>query len=525
MGKTYFKYYFICYVSVIKFSFFKNSFSKLTLRDQTKLIRKTNMYQLGSDALKVSMKLFALNRQSLLKRLKSLPNLPKNSIVLLKSGVSDTRHCSDHEDVFRQESYFHWTFGVTEPDFYGAIEVDSGKAILFPPHLPAEYGVWMGKIQPASAYQAKYEVDEVHFSNEMVEVLTKKQPCTLLTLYGLNTDSGKYTVTTADFKGIENFTVDKDLLHRQICECRVFKSELELEVMRYTNKISSEAHKEIMRRVKPGAYEFQMESIFHDYCYRLGGMRHMSYTCICATGDNAAVLHYGHAGAPNDKKLTESELCLFDMGGEYYCYASDITCSYPSNGKFTQKQKFLYETVLKSNRAALNATKPGVHYMDLHILSDRVMLEEMVKEGLLVGDVDEMLEHRVSAVFQPHGLGHLIGIDTHDVGGYNVEGTVRSTKPGLKSLRLNRVLEAGMVLTIEPGIYFIDYLLDQAFADPVVSRFMVRERLEEYRGCGGVRIEDNVYVSETGFELLTDVPRTVQEIETFMQQENVYLKA
>ena len=203
------------------------------------------MYQLGSEALKVSMKLFAINRQNLLKRLKSLPNLPNNSIVLLKGGESVTRYCSDHEDVFRQESYFHWTFGVTEPDFYGAIEVDSGKSILFPPHLPPEYGTWMGKILPASAFQAKYQVDEVYFANEMVKFLTEKKPCTLLTLHGQNTDSGKYTVTTADFKGIEDFDVDKDLLHRQICECRVFKSELELEVMRYSNKVSSEAHKEV----------------------------------------------------------------------------------------------------------------------------------------------------------------------------------------------------------------------------------------------------------------------------------------
>lgn len=137
-----------------------------------------------------------------------------------------------------------------------------------------------------------------------------------------------------------------------------------------------------------------------------------------SSGDNASVLHYGHAAAANDKKINAEDLCLFDMGGEYYCYASDITTTFPANGKFTSKQKFMYETVLKANRAVLNAIKPGVSWIDMHLLAERVVLEELKKEGLIDGDIDEMLEKRVSAIFFPHGLGHFIGIDTHDVGGY-----------------------------------------------------------------------------------------------------------
>jgi Xaa-Pro dipeptidase len=106
------------------------------------------------------------------------------------------------------------------------------------------------------------------------------------------------------------------------------------------------------------------------------------------------------------------------MGGEYYCYASDITCTFPSTGKFNQKQKIVYETTLKANRAVLNAIKPGVSWVEMHLLADRVILEELKEAGLLVGDVEEMIEHRISAVFFPHGLGHFLGIDTHDVGGY-----------------------------------------------------------------------------------------------------------
>lgn len=146
------------------------------------------------------------------------------------------------------------------------------------------------------------------------------------------------------------------------------------------------------------------------------------------------------------------------MGGEYYCYSSDITCTFPSDGKFSPKQRIVYEATLKSNRAVLEAIKPGVSWVDMHLLADRVILEELKKSGLLVGSIDEMLEHRISAIFFPHGLGHFLGIDTHDVGGYPT-GTERAKKSGLKSLRTVRVLEKGMVLTIEPGVYFIDYVL------------------------------------------------------------------
>ena len=129
------------------------------------------------------------------------------------------------------------------------------------------------------------------------------------------------------------------------------------------------------------------------------------------------MLHYGHAAAPNEKKIGPSDLCLFDMGAEYYCYASDITCTFPSNGKFTPQQKVAYEATLRANRAVLDAIQPGVSWVEMHLLADRIILEDLTKAGILKGDINEMLEHRISAIFFPHGLGHFLGIDTHDVGG------------------------------------------------------------------------------------------------------------
>ncbi|NWT11441.1 PEPD dipeptidase, partial [Vireo altiloquus] len=258
-------------------------------------------------------------------------------------------------------------------------------------------------------------------------------------------------------------------------------------------------------------------SLFQHYCYTRGGMRHTSYTCICGSGDNSSVLHYGHAGAPNDKTIEDGDLCLFDMGGEYYCYGSDITCTFPANGKFTADQRAVYEAVLKASRAVMKAVKPGVAWPDMHRLADRVHLEELTRIGILKGNVDDMVKVHLGAIFMPHGLGHLLGIDVHDVGGYP-EGVERIDAPGLRSLRTARRLQQGMVLTIEPGIYFIDHLLDQALRDPAQSCFINNDVLRRFRGFGGVRIEDDIAVTATGMELLTCVPRTVEEIEDFMAE-------
>ncbi|XP_076851149.1 xaa-Pro dipeptidase isoform X2 [Brachyhypopomus gauderio] len=472
------------------------------------------VFWMGKDTLRVSAALFAQNRQRLCEGLRGVQDLQPRAIVVLQGGEQRQRYCTDTDEVFRQESFFHWTFGVTEADCYGALEVDTGKSLLFVPKLPESYATWMGKIHPREHFKEKYAVDEVHYTCDIADVLTNLQPSVLLTLRGLNTDSGS-VCREASFEGISRFQVNNSLLHPVIVECRLIKTDMELEVLRYTNRISSEAHKQIMKHIKPGQKEYEMESLFQHYCYSRGGMRQTSYTCICGSGNNSSILHYGHAGAPNDKTIQGGDMCLFDMGGEYYCYSSDITCSFPANGKFSPDQKAIYEAVLRSSRMVLAALRPGVKWTDMHRLADRVHLEELVKIGILQGSVDDMLKVHLGAVFMPHGLGHLLGIDVHDVGGYP-EGVERVDEPGLKSLRMGRLVQERMVLTVEPGIYFINHLLDGALASPTQSSFFNNHVLARFRNFGGVRIEDNVAVTADGVELLTCVPRTVEEIEAFM---------
>lgn len=483
------------------------------------------VYSLGSHTLQVPLSLHAENRRRLCERLRQQSGVEESAVVLLQGGEASTRYCTDVEPEFRQESFFHWAFGVLVPDCFGCIEVATARATVFHPRLDEVYATWMGKLMTCDDVRRQYQVDDVKFVDQIAETLNELKPSVVLLLRGLNTDSGKKT-RPADCDGLQSFKLDYENLYPVMAECRVIKTAAEIEVIRYANRISSEAHQKVMRKVRPGMTEYQLEAMFKEYSYYVGGCRHVAYTCICGTGDNGSILHYGHAGAANDKTIADGDMCLLDMGAEYYCYASDITCSFPANGVFSEQQRFVYNTVLAASTAVMNALRPGVSWADMHVLANRVTLERLVEGGVLCGSVDDMMQVDLGAVFQPHGLGHLMGCDVHDVGGYLAGQPERIQRPGLKSLRTARKLQAGMVLTVEPGCYFIDHLLDQALADRKLSKFFVKSELAKLRKFGGVRIEDDVLITEDGVENLTTVPRTVEDIESLMaegRKQDVYV--
>uniref|UniRef100_A0A7S1CA66 Xaa-Pro dipeptidase n=1 Tax=Bicosoecida sp. CB-2014 TaxID=1486930 RepID=A0A7S1CA66_9STRA len=466
----------------------------------------------------IDFSLHARNRAAVVDNLKRFggATVPEKAVILVQGGVAETRDDTDHEPLFRQESNFHYLFGVREPDCFGAIDVATGAATLFIPRLPDVYATWMGDILPPAHFQAAYGVDTVLFVDELDAALTAMAPTVLYTLRGLNSDSGNYAKEAA-FDGIEKHRVDNGLLYEAVVEARVIKSADELALLRYVNAVTCDAHMAVMAHCRPGLLEYQLESLFRHWCYYHGGARNMSYTCICGTGKNGATLHYGHAGAPNDKRVEDGDMCLFDMGCEYHCYASDVTCSFPANGVFTKDQRLIYEAVLAAQRAVLDALKPGVKWTDMHALAYETALTALRDGGLLVGDVDEMMRANLGAVLMPHGLGHFMGIDTHDCGGYP-RGAARDPRDGFKSLRTVREVRAGMVLTVEPGIYFIDHLLKGAMADADKARFfdaavLARFWVEGGKSFGGVRLEDDVIVTEDGCENMTIAPRTVEEVE------------
>ncbi|CAH1963456.1 unnamed protein product [Acanthoscelides obtectus] len=460
---------------------------------------------MGPHTYKVPLSLFQENRERLVNALKEKC---ESSVVLLQGGDEVPFYDTDITyNEFRQESYFMWSFGVTDAGCYGAIDVKTGESYVFFPRYPEEYAVWMGPLHELEHLKKKYAVDHTFYVDQLNEVLQNLKRDKLLTLKGKNTDSG-LVAKEAHFKGIEKFNVDNEILFPVIANLRVYKTPNEISVIKYVVEVSSAAHRHVMKVAKPGWFEYQCEAEFLAHSYKNGGCRHVSYTCICGSGQNGAILHYGHGGRPNDKQIKDGDLCLFDMGGNYFGYAADITVTFPINGKFTPDQKFIYEAVLAANLAVQKTAKPGVSWTDMHLLAYRTLLEKLKDGGLLRGSIDDMMDADLGAVFQPHGLGHLMGLDVHDVGGYLEGFPERSSRPGLKSLRTARLLDENMVLTIEPGCYFIDPLLDKALNDPKQSQFLVPDAIKRFRGFGGVRIEDDVLITKEGVVNLTKVPRT-----------------
>lgn len=239
------------------------------------------------------------------------------------------------------------------------------------------------------------------------------------------------------------------------------------------------------------------------------------YEEICAAGKNAAVLHY----KTNRSDLVDGEMLLLDAGVKLNYYCSDITTTIPINGKFNERQKNIYNLVLETNRMAIRQIRVGVNWQELQIAAEKNILRGLVLLGLLNDeDIDEMWQNRVIYYFFPHGLGHYIGVYTHDIpGNPHLENEARPIKK--MNLRVKRRLEAGMCLTVEPGIYFIDNLLDEARRSDDVKDYFNWEVVGGYAQdvTGGVRIEDMIHVTHSGAEILTDhLPRTVEEIEGVM---------
>jgi Xaa-Pro dipeptidase len=332
----------------------------------------------------------------------------------------------------------------------------------------------------------------------------------------VNSDSGVEGPPLPDFEGFDKIPSTHAHLRDIAVEVRVFKSDAEIELLQRVNDIGSDGHLATIRHAKANLYEFQLESVFMHHCYYNGGCRNSPYTSICGCGINSATLHYGHAGAPNDFQLKDGQVMLMDMGCELKCYGSDITCSFPVSGKFTPNQKTIFDTVALCQIKVMQAMKPGVEWVDMHELALRTVVEGLTNAGVLVGPIDEMMKAYVGAFFMPHGLGHLMGVATHDVGGYPTGGALRDTRFGYKSLRMQRKLEPRMVLTVEPGIYFVDYLLDDLETNAATKCFVVKDKLNEYRGFGGIRLEDSVVVTENGIRNLTTCPRTTEDVEAVM---------
>ncbi|OMJ12794.1 Xaa-Pro dipeptidase [Smittium culicis] len=424
--------------------------------------------------------------------------LGSKGVFYVKGAETSIHPDSDTELNFFQDSNMTYVSGVYEPGFEFLYDMNSKRSILFAPFVSADEAVWIGPQPSLSDYKNKYGADHIYYTNDFSTVVNDINP-EMIYRIDYQSDSSLSKVKAK---------IDSTKLIDAIHEARVFKEAEEIELMKKVNSISGKAHIDLMKQNLIGKNERNLYSKFVHHILDEGCERE-AYTTIVGSGRNSAILHY----IRNNANITEnSELVLVDAGGSYRGYASDITRTWPVGKHFSPEAKQIYQIVLDMQEAVILAAKPGVQWEDMHILANKVAAEGLLKLGILKGNLDSILESFVVGYFFPHGLGHFLGIDTHDCGGYP-KGVERINKPGLRYLRVRRELKEGMVLTVEPGLYFVSDLINEAKNTQSISQFIDFDMVDKYFKIGGVRIEDNIVITSTGNFNLTNVPKQVLDIE------------
>jgi Xaa-Pro aminopeptidase len=413
----------------------------------------------------------------------------KGGIAAIPTAPEAIRNADTHYP-FRPDSHFYYLSGFPEPDavvvLVAGAEAGDSRQVLFCRDKNAEREIWDGFRYGPDAAREVFAFDETHSINELSAKLvewTADRPA-------MYTPVGLYPawdhLITATLNEVRNRVRTGIAAPEQITDVRslvsamrLVKDEQELKLLRRAAEISSGAHKRAMARAQPGWYEYQVEAeLAHEFLRY--GAHSPAYPSIVASGPNACVLHY----RDNDRELQSNDLLLIDAGCEYQGYASDITRTFPVSGKFTGPQKAVYELVLAAQLACIDAVRPGKPFHDYHQVAERVLAQGFIDLKLCEGSVDAVLESGAYKQFYMHRAGHWLGLDVHDVGLYRVNGN-------------SRALEAGMVLTVEPGCYIRP-------ADNVPEEFWDI----------GVRIEDDVLVTANGNENLTGgTPKSPSDVE------------
>jgi Xaa-Pro aminopeptidase len=434
----------------------------------------------------------SIAKQEFTRRRKQLMAMMEdNSIAILPAAPERTRS-RDTEYSFRQDSDFYYLSGFAEPESVLVLIPgrEHGEYVLFCREKDREKEVWNGYRAGPEGACLQFGADDAFPIDDIDDILPGLIEGRERVYYGMGKDADfdhqvmvwvntiRAQVRTGAIPPGEFLELDH-LLH----DMRLYKSAAESRLMKRAGEISAAAHVRAMKACQPGVYEYQLEAEIH-HEFAMNGARFPAYNTIVGGGANGCILHY----VENDQVLKDGDLVLIDAGCELEYYAADITRTFPVSGKFNNEQRALYELTLKAQQAAIDAIKPGRHWNEPHEASVEVITAGLIELGLLIGELPTLIETEAYKEFYMHRIGHWLGIDVHDVGDYRVGGQWR-------------VLEPGMCMTVEPGIYVAP---DNAGVDA------------KWRGIG-IRIEDDVLITKDGCEVLTaDVPKTVEAIESLM---------
>jgi Xaa-Pro dipeptidase len=438
-----------------------------------------------------SPKLYQLNRKKLFSKI-------TDGFILLEASHEVIRN-GDVPYTFRQESNFIYLTGIESPGYSLILDSKKKKTYLFIPVQNEHHHIWHGNLlstkQAKQKYRADYVYDQKDFNKILKQLLRRSKKIHTL-------ESGKNKLRKEKIKANINTTTLKDCLD----ELRSIKSPLEISFLKKANQISKLSHVSTMKQTKKGMNEYELQAVFESSCLKKGA-KHQAYQPIVASGRNAAILHYSE----NNHRIQSSNLILIDAGCEWLGYAADITRTFPASGKFSKKQKDIYQAVLNVQVQCIKMIKTGASTQEIHLHSCRQILKELINLGIVKDlPLETLIKKNVHKIFYPHGIGHLLGLDVHDVG------AKKKTKKK-NSLRSPIFLKPGMVLTVEPGIYFLDVYFKSKAKRKKFSPYINWKKADQYYSIGGVRIEDDVLVTKTGHQNLTKVPKTIQSIEKIMR--------
>jgi Xaa-Pro aminopeptidase len=444
-------------------------------------------------------KLIYINRRARLKEKIT------NGIALILGNEDSPMNYRDNTFRFRQDSSFLYLFGLDFPGLAGVIDFDSGEDYIFGEDVDIDDIIWMGPQSTLRENAAKAGIHNTAPLDKLaafLDVTIKKgrkvhflPPYRAENKIKLEQLLGISVGRIQDYASVE--------LIKAVVDMRSVKEPCEIEEMRIACRLGYDMHIAAMKMARPGVLEQKIAGTMEGIVAGGGGM--VSFPTILS--QNGEILH----NHDHSQFLKEGRLMLTDAGAESPMhYASDFTRTVPVGGKFNQKQLEIYKIVLNANNKARELIRPGITYLSVHLTSAEVIASGLKELGLMKGDVKEAVANGAHALFFPHGLGHMLGLDAHDMEdlgqiyvGFDEEITP-SDQFGTASLRLGRRLHAGFVVTNEPGIYFIPALIDKWQSEKINREFINFSRVSEYRKFGGIRLEDDILVTESGSEILGD---------------------
>ncbi|MGI6717605.1 MAG: aminopeptidase P family protein [Bacteroidales bacterium] len=438
-----------------------------------------------------------------------------SGIILILGNSEVSFNYPDNTYRWRQDSNFAYFFGLQLQNLAGVIDVDNNKHIIFGNELTLDEIVWMGP-QPTLKQNAakagiKITKEYSELKNYLTENIRKGRRIHFLPAY-----RGEHYIELEELLGINHKVVNNYVsieLVKAIISIREIKEEIEIVEIEKAINITRDMHIKAMQMAKPGVYEYEIAGAVEGIALQNNG--YISFPVICSINGQTLHNHSHH------NKLKKGRMLVLDAGAETdTLYAGDITRSTPVGGVFDNRQKDIYEAVLAANIKGIENIKPGRYNVENHIAAVEVLLEHLKDLNLVKGNVQDAVMKGAGAFFMPHGLGHQMGMDVHDMEGlgenlvgYDKESD-RSYIPGISSLRMGKKLKPGHVFTVEPGCYFIPELFDKWYANGKCKEFINYDKVKEYLDFGGIRIEDDVLVTKNGHKVLGNpIPKTVDEIE------------